>query len=257
MHIWIVGAGGMLGKAVVAAAHQEGHDLTASDHAACSINDAGMVFRAVEKLKPDVIINCAGRLPGSDPLEMIAANTLGPHVLASTGVRLVHMSTDCVFSGQRVSPDGGWLETTDRPDPADLYGRTKLAGEPESALVVRGSFIGKDGGFLRWLLNARGQVEAWTDALWNGLTVSGMANVLVYLAGRKRTGVMNVASEEAMSKSQMINHFVDKLDLPITGVRYVDEPKIDRRLEPDPSFQLQPLRHTLDKLVEELCPVSA
>lgn len=254
MRVWVTGSKGMLGKAVAAAAFRGGHELTASDHAACSIDNAGMVFRAVERIKPDVIINCAGRLPGSDPLDMVNTNTLGPHVLASTGVRLVHMSTDCVFSGKGRNR---WLSSLDRPDPEDLYGRTKLAGEPENALVVRGSFIGKDGGFLRWLLDAQGPVDAWTKALWNGFTVEAMANVLVYLAGGRRSGVIHVASEEAMSKAEMVDYFVQKLDLPITGIRYMDEPRLDRRLEPDPSVQVVPLSHSLSKLVEELCPVLA
>ncbi|KKK65470.1 hypothetical protein LCGC14_2973800, partial [marine sediment metagenome] len=180
----------------------------------------------------------------------------GPHVLASTGVRLVHMSTDCVFSGKRKLQGLPWLTPQDRPDPEDLYGRTKLAGEPESALVVRGSFIGREGGFLHWLTNATGQVDAWTRALWNGLPVNGMAFVLVHLAGQKRTGVVHVASEEALSKAAMINYFVEKLGLPIKGIRYVDTPRIDRRLQPDPEFKVQPLPESLEKLVEELCLVS-
>ncbi len=247
----------MLGHAVKRAALDAGHDILATGHSACAIEDAGQVFSIVERQQPDVIINCAGLLPGSSPLEMISVNTLGPHVLVATGVRLVHMSTDCVFSGKRRAQALPWLTPQDRPDPVDLYGRTKLAGEPESALVVRGSFIGREGGFLHWLTNATGQVDAWTRALWNGLTADGMANVLVYLAVQKRTGVVHVASAEALTKAAMVNYFVDRLSLPISGVRYVDEPRIDRRLEPDPSVQVVPLPHSLEKLVEELCSVSA
>lgn len=247
----------MLGRAVARAAQEADHGVISTGHSACAIDDAAQVFTIVEQEEPNVIINCAGRLPFSDPLDMIAANTLGPHVLASTGVRLVHMSTDCVFSGKR-RPNGlPWLTPQDRPDPVDLYGRTKLAGEPESALVVRGSFIGKEGGFLRWLMNATGQVDAWTRALWNGLTADGMANVLVYLASKKRVGVVHVASPNEMSKATMINYFVDALGLPVKGIRYVDEPRIDRRLEPDSDLKVQPLPQSLEKLVEELCPVSA
>ncbi len=255
MKIWVTGAGGMLGRAVARAVQEAGHDIVATGHGACAIEDAAQVFDVVGRQKPDAIINCAGRVPGSDALNMISTNTLGPHVLASTGVRLVHMSTDCVFSGKRGSHPLPWLTPQDRPDPIDLYGRTKLAGEPESALVVRGSFIGKESGFLHWLLNATGPVEAWQNALWNGLSVDGMANVLVWLAGKKRTGVVHVASPEALSKASMVNYFVDKLGLPITGIRYVDEPVIDRRLEPDSDIKVQPLPTILDSLVEKKVPV--
>ncbi|KKM76617.1 hypothetical protein LCGC14_1378390 [marine sediment metagenome] len=245
----------MLGQAVARAVQEAGHEIVFTAHGACAIEDAAQVFDVVGRQKPDVIINCAGKLPGSDPIDMISTNSLGPHVLASTGVRLVHMSTDCVFSGKRKFQPLPWLTPQDRPDPMDIYGRTKLAGEPESALVVRGSFIGKDGGFLHWLMNATGQVDAWTRALWNGLTADGMANVLVYLASKKRTGVLHVASPNEMSKAAMVNYFVDALGLPVKGIRYVDEPRIDRRLEPDPDLKVQPLPQSLEKLVEELCPV--
>ncbi len=247
----------MLGRAVARAAQEADHGVVGTGHSACAIEDAAQVFTLIEQHRPSVIINCVGSLPFSDPLDMIAANTLGPHVLASTGLRLVHMSTDCVFSGKH-RPDGlPWLTPHDRPDPVDLYGRTKLAGEPESALVVRGSFIGAEGGFLHWLVNATGQVDAWTRALWNGLTADGMANVLVHLASGKRVGVVHVASPNAMSKAAMVNYFVEALSLPVKSIRYVDEPRIDRRLEPDPDIKIQPLPQSLEKLVEELCPVSA
>ncbi len=244
----------MLGQAVVRAVQEAGHEIVVTAHGACAIEDAAQAFDVVVRQNPDAIINCAGKLPGSHPIDMITTNALGPHVLASTGVRLVHMSTDCVFSGKRRPDALPWLTSRDRPDPVDLYGRTKLAGEPESALVVRGSFIGKEGGFLHWLMNSTGQVDAWTRALWNGLTVDGMANVLVHLACTKRTGVVHVAAPNEMSKAQMVNYFVDALNLPVKGIRYVDEPRIDRRLEPDPDLKIQPLPQALEKLVEELCP---
>ena len=103
-------------------------------------------------------------------------------------------------------------------------------------------------------MDATGQVDAWTRALWNGLTADGMANVLVYLASTKRTGVVHVASPNEMSKAALINYFVDALSLPIKGIRYVDEPKIDLRLEPDPDIVVQSLPQSLEKLVENLFP---
>ena len=257
MKIWVTGANGMLGRAVAQAVQKAGYEIVITGHGACAIEDAAQVYDVIGRQSPNVVINCAGKLPGSDPIDMISTNTLGPHVLASTGIQLVHMSTDCVFSGRRGAHPSPWLTPQDRPDPTDLYGRTKLAGEPESALVVRGSFIGREGGFLRWLINATGQVDAWQNALWNGLPVERMAHVLVSLAGQKRTGVVNVASDVAMSKAAMVNYFVDTLSLPIKAIRYVDEPIIDRRLEPDSDITVQPLPHSLEKLVEELCPVSA
>lgn len=242
VRLWVTGSGGMLGDRVIAAAKKRGCRVMATTHLDVAIEDAGQVYEAM-KFNPHAIINCAGRLPDSDPLEMVAANALGPHVLASTGVRLVHMSTDCVYSGR--------VGAGRRPDPIDLYGRTKLAGESDAphVLNVRGSFIGPAGGFLRWLLGARGQVDGWTRAHWNGTSVGVMAEKLVELAEGDRTGVVNVASATQTTKAWLINYFKEALGLPIT-IRETDEPLIQRVLESD--IEMPPLSDALQALVEEI-----
>ena len=97
----------------------------------------------------DVVVNCIGlvkqRPEAGDAAALVRANALFPHELAAAcaerGARLVHISTDCVFAGDR----GGYAED-DRPDPADLYGRSKLAGEPEGegVLTLRTSMLGRE-----------------------------------------------------------------------------------------------------------------
>ena len=96
--------------------------------------DTESLEAALERTSPDVAVNCVGIVKQSDEAgdaaRMIEVNSLFPHRLARVcegrGVRLIHVSTDCVFSGRR----GGYDES-ELPDPADLYGRSKLAGEPE------------------------------------------------------------------------------------------------------------------------------
>ena len=243
MKLWVTGWGGMLGQRVFGAATRRHHEATITSHQVCAIEDPGQVMRAIEAIRPDAIINCSGAPPGSSPLEMVTANALGPHVLASTGVRLVHMSTDCVYSGR----DSAGI----RPDPVDLYGRTKLVGESDAphVLNVRGSFIGPEGGFLRWLLQAQGEVEAWTRAHWNGTSVAVMAETLVELAEGDRTGVVNVASASQTTKAWLVAFFQAHLELPIT-VRDVMEPRIYRVLLSD--IELPGLYAALEGLVEEI-----
>jgi dTDP-4-dehydrorhamnose reductase len=200
----------------------------------------------------DAIINCAGVLPGRPYRETVLTNALGPHNLARFGIRLIHMSTDCVFSGRKYPTQNGYgLDSGLTPDPTDLYGRTKLAGEPsgDHVLVVRGSFIGEGAGFLGWLLSAKGQVDAWERAHWNGTSVAIMAEQLVILAEGRRTGIAHVASPTEVTKAFMITYLQEQLDLPIEPVA-VAEPAIWRVLWPD--IEVPPVEDMLHWLVGDL-----
>src|SRR5258708_36209396 len=97
-----------------------------------SAQDSDSVIRALHWARPQVVINCIGIVKqlqaAKDPLTSIATNSLFPHRLAELcgvgGIRLIHVSTDCVFSGRR-----GHYTEQDTPDAKHLYGRTKLLGE--------------------------------------------------------------------------------------------------------------------------------
>jgi dTDP-4-dehydrorhamnose reductase len=149
----VVGAGGMLGRHVVAAL--EGRSVTALDRAQLDVTDPAAVNDAVGG--HDVVVNCAGWTAVDDAESHEAAayavNALGPRHLAracaGTGASLVHVSTDYVFSGDATTP---YAEDAP-PGPRSAYGRTKLAGEwaaraelPARAWVVRTAWLyGTDG----------------------------------------------------------------------------------------------------------------
>ena len=192
-----------------------------SDAGKASVGDKSMG-------KPDFIINCAGAIPGRSVDQMVLTNGLGPHNLAALGIPMIHMSTDCVFSG--LKQEDPW------PDPRDVYGRSKLLGEPDAdhVLVVRGSFIDPRGGFLKWLLAARGKVDAWEGVYWNGTSASHMAKALVGLMDRgegQTSGLINVSSDQPVTKGWMVRHFVNALGLEV-DVTKVYEPKLRRVLKP-------------------------
>ena len=242
-----MGATGMLGKRVVQEAEQRGHTVVAP------AVRFGEYIVPVTFSSMDVIINCAGIIPAKmpSPEHMIQVNSLGPWQLARVAcewnTRLVHMSTDCVFSGEKIRS----LNTQTLPDPIDLYGRSKLTGEPsgKNVVVVRGSFIGLEHGFLYWLLREKGLVQAWTKAMWNGGSVKIMAHALVDLAESDVEGVVHVAAETPVSKAWMIEYLIDALDLHIDAINFIREPSIWRALEPD--IVLPPVKDSLDELVEE------
>lgn len=142
---------------------------------------------AFERAKPNVVINCVGiikQLPNAkDSLESLSINASLPHRLAKycgmIGARLLHFSTDCVFSGTK----GGYTEK-DFPDAYDLYGRTKLLGEMdyENTITLRTSIIGHElsssKSLVDWFLNQSGAVKGYRKAIFSGLPTIEVAKVV-------------------------------------------------------------------------------
>lgn len=159
MKILVTGAGGQLGTDCMRAL--AAHETSGLDLPALDIADAPAVAAAMDAVRPDAVVNCAAWTAvdaAEDPAAADAvdrANRVGPSVLAAAcarrGIRLVHVSTDYVFSGDRPVPRP-WLET-DEPDPRTVYGRSKLAGE--RAIEASGC----NHAILRtaWLYGARGK----------------------------------------------------------------------------------------------------
>lgn len=169
----------------------------------CDVTEEEEVARAVN-CGFDAVINCAGitKAIANDPVPTIRANSVAPHLLAAhaslQGARLIHISTDCVFSGHK----GGYRED-DIPDPVDLYGRSKLLGEVTSDrhLTIRTSFIGPElaahYGLLDWFLGQRGEIKGYARALWSGFTSLALSRILLELALRPdAVGLLNVAGEQ-------------------------------------------------------------
>lgn len=168
--------------------------------------DDAALGAALLRARPDVVVNAAGlvkqRPDGEDPLANARLNALLPHrvaaLCAAGGSRLVHLSTDCVFSGRR----GGYTEE-DLPDPTDVYGRAKLLGEVAGAgrLTLRTSIVGRElagrQGLLEWLIaNRDGRVKGYTRAVFSGLTTAAMAATVAEVVERwpSLEGVWHVAS---------------------------------------------------------------
>ena len=149
-------------------------------------------FPAVERLlwenRPKFVINCVGIVKQRDEAKQaipsIVVNALLPHQLAAVcdrwGGKLIHFSTDCVFSGER-----GNYHEDDFPDAQDLYGRTKSLGEVPTgrALILRTSIIGRElahrKSLLEWLLEQNHKrISGYTRALFSGVTTNYMAKVV-------------------------------------------------------------------------------
>lgn len=170
----------------------------------------------LEEIRPDVVINCVGVLVSSasaDVGKAVLLNSYLPHFLAyqgnRTGFKLVHISTDCVFSGRT----GAYQEDTFR-DGDDCYARTKALGEVQDQqhLTIRTSIIGpelkSDGtGLLDWFLKQNTEVRGYTGAFWSGVTTLELAKATWSLLVQNVSGLVHVCPDSKISKYELLKLF--------------------------------------------------
>lgn len=153
--------------------------------------DAGepdSLLRAVGTFQPTMLVNAMGLVKqladANDPLAALPMNALLPHRLqllaAAAGARLVHVSTDCVFTGK-----AGHYREDDVPDAVDLYGRSKLLGEVgghANAVTLRTSIIGRElgsvHGLVDWFLAQHGSVKGYVRAIFSGVPTVELARIV-------------------------------------------------------------------------------
>ena len=171
----------------------------------------------LSKLRPDVVINALGITKHIDRSreDIVRVNSLFPHQLArlstALGIRLIHISTDCVFSGKK-----GLYSEGDLPDASDLYGQSKILGEVpyDDHLTVRISTIGTEltsaHGLLRWFLGVKGSCNGYTEAIFSGLPSKYFAYVLMnyVLPNPKLSGLYHIASEP-VNKFTLLSSLAD------------------------------------------------
>jgi len=164
------------------------------------------IVRATDAVRPGVMINCIGIVKqaeaAKDPVTSIEINALFPHHLArlcqERGIRLIHISTDCVFSGRK-----GDYSENDLSDAEDLYGRTKFLGEVsgKGCLTLRTSMIGREietsNGLIEWFLSQEGKtIDGYTGAIFSGFTTNALAEIITNIIYKQSElhGVWHVAS---------------------------------------------------------------
>lgn len=192
------------------------------------------------RLRPQVLINCIGvikqRNAASSYIPSIAVNALLPHRLAELcatwGGRLIHFSTDCVFSGHR-----GMYTEDDQSDAEDLYGKSKFLGETKeaNALTLRTSIIGREltnhKSLLDWFLsNKGGRVNGYQKSIYSGVTTIHLAEILADIITHhpQLHGVYQVASEP-ISKYDLLCHLREAYGLDLAIHPVVGE-NIDRSM---------------------------
>ena len=244
----ILGARGMLGHTLCHLLPKAGHEVVGTVRQdPADLDGFGEVYgqcrlvgpvdvlddndleQVVREIQPDALVNCIGVVKqlkeAASPLLSVGINAYLPHKLArlaeQTHSRLVHISTDCVFSGSR----GNYTED-DLSDATDLYGRSKALGETveteSRAVTLRTSFIGRElhrptHGLIEWFLTQRSkQIRGFTRAIYTGLTSRELARVIdrVTREHRNLTGTWQVASRP-INKHDLLVKLRDAMGLDI------------------------------------------
>jgi dTDP-4-dehydrorhamnose reductase len=167
----------------------------------------------IDVLSPHIVINCAGILNDEatrSPLNAIHVNSLLPHFLAKTiekkGGKLVHISTDCVFSGKK----GDYTEH-DFTDGTTMYARTKALGEINDSkhVTVRTSIIGPEIrangiGLFKWFLQQEGMIKGYEKVVWNGVTTLELAKAIEKMIEHGITGLYHLTAPDKVSKCKLL-----------------------------------------------------
>jgi len=224
MKVLVLGGTGMAGHTITIYFTEAGHDVTAFSRSKVEYcNNINGDITDFERLKNiiiegqyDAVINAIGILnqdAEDNKSTAVLLNSYLPHFLSDTtkdmNTKIIHMSTDCVFSGKT----GGYSETSLR-DGETFYDRSKALGELENNkdLTFRNSIIGPDMsekgiGLFNWFMKQEGQINGFTKAIWTGVTTLTLAKAMEQALKENLTGVYNLVNNETISKYELLKLF--------------------------------------------------
>lgn len=186
------------------------------DSIVLDVTNTDAVRRVVYDIQPDIILNCIGVLiKGSreHPDNAILLNAWFPHFLKKlsdeVNSMLIHISTDCVFSGKK----GNYTEFDFR-DADDIYGRSKALGEVinDKDLTIRTSIIGPElkqngEGLFHWFMHQKGEINGYLTAIWGGVTTLELAKAIDVAISQKVTGLVQLSNGTGISKYDLLMLF--------------------------------------------------
>lgn len=239
MRILILGGDGMLGHRLLGqlaprhdvrvTLHQQLDDYRAyglfnkaNTYDAVDVRDVSRMIDVFSRFKPQAAINAVGivkqRPEVKDEVLSVEVNGMLPHLLArlcrAHDAQLVHLSTDCVFSGKK----GNYSEN-DCPDPEDVYGFSKLLGEAagRGALTLRTSMIGPElkrkASLVEWFLAQRGKsIKGWRKAIYSGFTTAEMSRIIETIVTQhpEACGIYHVSSDP-ISKFDLLSRIESRI----------------------------------------------
>lgn len=198
------------------------------------------IVRLVRHKEPSLLVNCLGLVKqraDADNFEIaIKVNAIFPGILAEVasnfGIKLVHISSDCVFSGLvGLYAEGSWC------DPIDVYGVSKRLGELEvmrrDGIVIRTSIVGREIGrklgLFEWILKQKGSINGYEDVFFSGVSTEALAAFIIRYSARMEAGELYHFASERISKASWLRMIVNDLGLNVEVVG-VDVGFCDRSL---------------------------
>lgn len=192
------------------------HENQINSYYPVDVRNLNKVEVYIRKIKPDLIINCIGLLikeSESNIEDAIVINSLLPSFLSRLGhklkYKLIHMSTDCVFSGK----EGNYSEESTL-DGNSIYARTKILGEYISSndLVIRTSVVGPElktdgSGLFNWFFQQKGEIVGFKNAFWTGVTTLELAKGIDEFIKQNISGIYHFAPKNKISKFDLLNLF--------------------------------------------------
>lgn len=209
------------------------------------VTNRDLLEKTIVDIKPNFIVNCIGVLINGANSDIANAIYL-PHQLKNISeninAKLIHISTDCVFSGQR----GKYVESDER-DGKDTYAKTKGLGEviDNKHVTLRTSIIGLElktngEGLFHWFMNQSGSINGFTKAIWSGVTTIELAKAVKWAIENDITGLYHVTNNKDINKYDLLNLFkkYTQKDIVINQVdgKKVDKSFIDTRKEMNYSY---------------------
>jgi len=209
----------------------------------CDVRNEIAFLDTIKSIKPDIIINCIGILikgANLDPENAIFINSYMPHRLMrladEINSKLIHISTDCVFSGNKQS---AYVEN-DFKDGLDTYAKTKGIGEiiSDTHLTLRTSVVGPelktDGEELfHWFMNQKGVIKGFTKAIWSGVTTLELAIAVDWAVTNDITGLYHLTNNKSINKNELLKlfkkHTNKNIEIDEVDGRKVDKSFIDTR----------------------------
>ncbi len=224
MKFLVLGCNGMAGHLISLYLKERGHNVVGfarskSKYVESVVGDAcdtTLLREIVKQGNFDTVINCIGLLnqfAENNKSQAALLNGYLPHYLAeiteNTNTQVIHMSTDCVFSGKK-----GQYTEDDIPDGETFYDRSKALGELNDSknLTLRNSIVGPDInqngiGLLNWFMKQEGEISGYTKAIWTGQTTYQLAKTMEVAAKERVAGLINAVPSTSITKYELVKLF--------------------------------------------------
>lgn len=247
MRVVVLGSTGMAGHVVAQYLEERGYIVYRSSRSECNtqtsaainVTDFAALDRWLDRISPDMVVNCIGLLQKAcDERGDLAflINAYLPHWLEwryiKSSVKVVHLSTDCVFSGKT----GGYREDALK-DGNTMYDRSKAIGEVINGkdLTFRMSIIGPDidpkgTGLFNWFMAQSGTIEGYSKAVWNGVTTVELARAVDAALEQGLTGLYHLVHPDPIDKCSLLEIFKKVFHRDQVSILRVDGLQVDKSL---------------------------